>query len=343
MHPMAREVITKVAIQLETELATVTLTNDFGMSVEIMNFGARIQSIKFPVNSKPTEMILGYASVTDYLTDKFYLGATCGRVCNRIAGGKFELAGRQVQLALNDGANCLHGGPDNFSLRTWSIDKETVTHSSVTLFIISPNGDQGFPGNLALSVTYQLSADNKLSIQYSASTDSATPINLTNHAYFNLGENDCQSLYLQMMSSALLETDAANIPTGKILSVAETDYNFREPAAIGYRQEHTEDESLKTKNGYDHCFILDNTPFEQPKAILTSQKNQINLSVYTDQPTIQLYTGFYLTGKFTSYQGLCLEAQNYTDADNNKHFPSNILMPNQQYQRKIIYKFESIN
>ncbi|ALO34916.1 galactose mutarotase [Colwellia sp. MT41] len=333
----------ETAPELGSALTTVTLTNDFGMSVEIMNFGARIKSIKFPVNAKATEMILGYASASDYLTDEFYLGATCGRVCNRIAGGKFELAGRQVQLALNDGDNCLHGGPDNFSVRYWQVDKETVTNSAVTLLLISPNGDQGFPGNLALSVTYQLSADNKLSIQYSANTDLATPINLTNHAYFNLGEKDCQSLYLQMMSSALLETDSANIPTGNIISVAETDYNFREPAAIGHRQQHTEDESLKTKNGYDHCFILDNTPFEQPKAILTSLKNQISVSVYTDQATIQLYTGFYLTGKFSSYQGLCLEAQNYTDADNHKHFPSNILMPKQQYQRKIIYKFESIN
>jgi len=165
---------------------------------------------------------------------------------------------------------------------------------------------------------------------------------LTNHAYFNLGEQDCQSLYLQMMSSAFLETDSANIPTGNIISVAGTDYNFREPAAIGYRQQRTEDESLKTKKGYDHCFVLDNAPFDQPKAILTSLKNQISLSVYTNQAAIQLYTGYSLSGKFGSYQGLCLEAQNYTDADNNKNFPSNVLQPNQQYQRQIIYKFESI-
>jgi len=312
------------------------------MSVEIINFGARLKSIKFPVNSKPTEMVLGYKSPQDYLTDEFYLGATCGRVCNRIAGGKFTLAGRQYQLPLNDGENCLHGGPDNFSLRYWQVCKRTLTNSSVTLSLVSSSGDQGFPGNFALSVTYQLSADNKLTIEYSGNTDLATPVNLTNHAYFNLGEQDCQSLYLQMMSSTLLETDTANIPTGNILPVADSDYNFREPAVIGYRQQHTEDESLKTKNGYDHCFILDNTPFAQPKAILTSLKNQIILSVYTDQTAIQLYTGFYLTGKFASYQGLCLEAQNYTDADNNKHFPSNILQPNQQYKRKISYKFESI-
>ena len=326
-----------------TALQSIILTNDYGMSVEIINFGARIKSIKFPVNGVPTEMILGYATPQEYIDDEFYLGATCGRVCNRIAGGKFELAGRQYQLALNDGENCLHGGPDNFSLRYWQVCKRTLTSSSVTLSLFSPNGDQGFPGNLELSVIYQLRADNKLTVEYSVNTDLATPVNLTNHAYFNLGEKDCQSLYLQMMSSAILETDAANIPTGKILSVAETDYNFREPVSIGYRQQHTEDKSLQEKNGFDHCFILDNSPDEQPKAILTSLENQVSLSVYTNQAAIQLYTGYYLTGQFSTYQGLCLEAQNYTDADNNKHFPSNILKPNQQYQRKISYKFESIN
>jgi aldose 1-epimerase len=328
---------------LETELESVVLSNNYGMSVEIINFGARIKSIKFPVNDKPMEMILGYASALDYLTDEFYLGATCGRVCNRIAGGKFDLEGRQYQLTQNDGDNCLHGGDDNFAFRYLKIDRKSLTSTSVTLSLTSPCGDQGFPGRLTLSVTYKLSTDNKLSINYSANTNLATVINLTNHAYFNLGENDCQSLYLQMMSSAFLETDAANIPTGKIISISETDYNFRKPACIGDRQQNSQDESLKTKNGYDHCFTLDSTPFDEPKAVLTSVQNQISLSVYTDQSAIQLYTGFYLSGKFTSYQGLCLEAQNYTDGENNKHFPSNILQPHQEYQRKIIFGFTTIS
>jgi aldose 1-epimerase len=331
-----------VTSPLATELETVILTNDFGMSVEIINFGARIKSIKFPVNAKPMEMILGYASAQDYLTDALYLGATCGRVCNRIAGGKFELEGHQYQLTQNDGDNCLHGGDDNFSLRYWQRDKQTHSKSSVTLVYTSIDGDQGFPGTLNVSVTYQLSADNKISIKYLANTDLATPINLTNHAYFNLAEKDGQSLYLQMMASAFLESDAESIPTGNIIKVAQTDYNFREPACVGKRQQQTLDKSIKEQNGYDHCFVLDNTPFTKPKAVLTSLKNQISLSVYTDQPTIQLYTGFYLNDKFTAYQGLCLEAQNYTDAENNKNFPSNVLQPNQQYQREIIYKFESI-
>ncbi|MEI6895606.1 MAG: aldose epimerase family protein [Colwellia sp.] len=329
--------------EFNAELATVLLTNDYGMSVEIVNYGARIKSIKFPVNAKPTEMTLGYALAEEYLQDEFYLGATCGRVCNRIAGGKFALAGRQYQLALNDGENCLHGGPDNFSLRFWQIDSKTLSDVSVTLSLISIGGDQGFPGTLNVSVTYQLSADNKLSIQYSATTDLATPINLTNHTYFNLGEQGCESLYLQMNSSAYLESDDENIPTGNIVPVGGTDYNFNVPVSIGERQQNTEDKSLKTKEGYDHCYILNDTQFEQPKAELTSLKNQICLSIYTDQPAMQLYTGFYLSGQFKSYQGVCLEAQNYSDAENHAHFPSNVLRPKQQYQRKIVFGFASIN
>jgi aldose 1-epimerase len=334
---------TSLEAGLVTELETVVLTNDYGMSVEIINFGARIKSIKFPVNAKPMEMVLGYTCAQDYLSDELYLGATCGRVCNRIAGGKFELEGRQVQLTQNDGDNCLHGGGDNFSLRFWQIDKKTHSKNSVTLRYISVDGEQGFPGTLNVSVTYQLSADNKLSIKYFANTDVVTVVNLTNHAYFNLAEKDSQSLYLQMMASAFLESDADNIPTGNILGVAQTDFDFREPACIGKRQKRTLDESIKEKNGYDHCFVLDNAPLTKPKAVLTSLKNQISLSVYTDQPAIQLYTGFYLSDKFKPYQGLCLEAQNYTDAENNKNFPSNMLLPNQQYQREIAYKFDSIS
>jgi aldose 1-epimerase len=329
-------------IEVKERLQTVTLSNNHGMSVEIINFGARIKSIKFPVNSKPTEMTLGYDSTEEYLNDESYIGATCGRVCNRISGGKFQLDGKQYKLPQNDGENCLHGGDNNFSFRYWQINNKTVTNSAVTLSLISENGDQGFPGTVNLFITYQLSEDNQLIIQYFANTDLATPINLTNHAYFNLGEKNCESLYLQMYSSSYLESNSDNIPTGKVLPVKNTDFDFSEPTNIGMRQNETYDKSLVEKLGYDHCFILDDSPFEKSKAVLTSLENQINLTIYTDQPAIQLYTGFYLNGQFKSYQGLCLEAQNYPDADNNKHFPGNVLRPNQVYQRKIIYKFNHI-
>lgn len=326
-----------------TTLESVLLSNDNGMTVEIINFGARIKSIKFPVDCKPTEMILGYSSAIEYLTDKFYLGATCGRVCNRIANGQFELAGREYQLPLNDGVNCLHGGDNNFSFRYWQIDSKSQNSSKVTLSLISKEGDQGFPGTLKVSVTFQLSVDNKLSIQYSANTDAATPINLTNHAYFNLGEKNCESLNIQILSSAFLESDSANIPTGTILPVVGTDYDFKAPVNIGERQRKSQDISLQEKHGFDHCFVLDSGLADQPKAVLTSLENRVSMSVYTDQPAIQLYTGFYLTGQFKSYQGLCLEAQNYTDAINNEHFPNSVLTPNEHYQREIVLAFQSID
>ncbi|KGJ92452.1 aldose epimerase family protein [Thalassotalea sp. ND16A] len=322
-------------------LRSLVLSNDNGMSVEIINFGARIKSIKFPLNGKPTEMTLGYASAAEYLTDDFYLGATCGRVCNRIAGGKFRLAGQLYQLPLNDGNNCLHGGDNNFSMRYWQIDKQS--QSAVTLSLISTDGDQGFPGTVKLALTYQLSADNQLSIQYLANTDLATPVNLTNHTYFNLGESDCQSLSLQMQSSQYVESDSDNIPTGNIVALKDTDYDFNEPATIGQRQSHTEDKSLQHKHGYDHCFVLDKVAYAQPNAVLTSHKNQVKLSVYTDQPAIQLYTGFYLSKQFNSYQGVCLEAQNYPDAINHDHFPCSVLTPDKSYQRNIVFAFESVN
>lgn len=324
-------------------IETILLSNDNNMSVEIINFGARIKSIKFPLNSEPTEMILGYSSAYEYLTDEFYLGAICGRVCNRIAGGKFELDGREYQLSKNDGENSLHGGAHNFSSRYWQVRSQSRTCSEVTLSLISHGGDQGYPGTVEISVTYQLSADNKLSIKFLANTYLATPINLTNHAYFHLGENSCESLNLQIMSSSFLETNCENLATGEILPVNDTDCDFRESRVVGERHISSHVNSIQEKHGFDHCFVLDDTPISQSKAILTSLKNGISLSVYTDQPAMQLYTGSYLGGGFKPYQGLCLEAQNYPNAINVKHFPDSVLRPQEQYLREIIFAFESID
>jgi len=325
-----------------TKMQSILLTNDNNMSVEIINLGARIKSIKFPLDGRPTEMIVGYASAEQYVDDPFYLGATCGRVCNRISQAKFELGSVKYQLSRNDGENCLHGGSDNFAMRYWQVDSDSQTDCSVTLSLVSRDGDQGFPGTLSLNVTYQLSSDNKLSIQYGGITDRATPVNITNHAYFNLGEADCQLLSLQLLASNYLESDQQNLPTGKLLSVTGTDYDFTTPAATGHRQRHSTDSALLEKNGFDHCFVLDQTPLGHPQAILTSSRNKVRLNVYTDQRAIQLYTGYHLAGEFIPYQGLCLEAQNFTDADNQPHFPSNMLQPNQEYRQQITFGFEGI-
>jgi aldose 1-epimerase len=323
-------------------IITTTLSNKQGMTVEIINLGARIKSLKFPVNGKPTEMTVGYATANEYTTDPFYLGATCGRVCNRIAKGAFELNGKHYQLSQNDDQNCLHGGEDNFSHRLWQIEQSTLRDDYVAMCLTSADGDQGFPGKVTIKTSYQLTENNELIIDYTAETDAATPINITNHAYFNLGEENCEALQLQLMSSAYLERNNTNSPTGNIVSVAQSDFNFRQPAIVGERQRNTQDEKLKAMRGYDHCFVLDNSPFSSAKAILTSAKNKVKLSLYTDQAAVQLYTGSYLSGNFNAYQGLCLEAQNYSDAVNIAHFPNSILLPEQRYQQRIVYQFTTV-
>lgn len=324
-----------------SNIVTTTLTNIHGMSVEIINLGARIKSIKFPINGQPTEMILGYASGEAYATDPFYLGATCGRVCNRIANGTFTLNNTHYQLTQNDDKNCLHGGIDNFSHRLWEIEQSSKNNNYLVLTMTSKDGDQGFPGKVTIQTSYRLTDNNELIIEYVGHTDAPTPLNLTNHAYFNLGETNAEALQLQLMSAAYLALNNSNTPTGKLISVEQSDFNFRDSATIGERQNNTEDTNLKAMRGYDHCFVLDNSPANVAKAVLSSRKNNIKMSLFTDQPAVQFYTGAFLEGAFSPYQGVCLEAQNYSDAVNFPHFPNSVLLPEQTYQQRIVYQFSN--
>jgi aldose 1-epimerase len=323
------------------ELQTVCLENNQGMTVEIINYGARIKSIHFPVNGVATEMTVGYPDPNGYLADAFYLGATCGRVCNRIEEGKFDLKGVSYQLAQNENEHCLHGGGDNFSYRYWQI--ESSSSSAVTLTLKSPDGDQGFPGELNLQVMYHLTENNALEMRYHATVDVPTPINITNHAYFNLGENSCELLDLQLDASNMLERKDNGLPSGNILPVANSDFDFTEFANIGDKQSNTTDSNLIEMACFDHCFVLDDTEITIPKAVLLSKNNGVKMTLFTDQPAVQLYTGVGLSGEFRAYQGVCLEAQNYSNAVNISHFPNSILQPNEEYKRTIIYHFESID
>ncbi|GHE88954.1 aldose epimerase family protein [Thalassotalea profundi] len=323
------------------EVKSIVLHNSFGMSVEIINYGARIKSIKFPVNGQPTEMVVGYDDAENYINEPFYLGATCGRVCNRISKGKFTLNNIDYQLPINSDENCLHGGIDNFSMRYWQINEQQLSDSSVCLHLVSEDGDQGFPGEVSASVIYELTDDNKLKIHYNANTTKATPINLTNHAYFHLGEASCQTLLLQINASAYLQRNENAMPTGDFLSVANTDFDFRSSQAIGPRQLASNNQELKSLNCYDHCYVLDSTAIQETKAELISKQNNVRMRLYTDQPSLQLYSAYYLTKPFYPYQGVCLEAQNYTDAVNISHFPNCVLQPNEQYKKNIIYAFEN--
>lgn len=344
----------------KSNLDVITLTNKQGMSVALTNFGARITAINFPVHGVSTPMVLGYQNLDAFLDDPFYLGATCGRVCNRVAGGRFQIAEQTYQLPQNDGDNCLHGGIENFSFRYWAIDEGALSDTSVRFTLVSQDGDQGFPGELSISVTYELNDDNALSIQYEAHTDKPTAVNMTNHAYFNLGEENCLDLHLQLFSHEILEIDQHNIPTGNMLSVENSPFDFSKQAlnssssssVIGqhFAVDGSNENSLS--KGFDHCFVLDQSLLEmpssddfvlsKPSAILTSIKNKIRLSLYTDQNAVQFYTGYYLDEPFSAFKGLCLEAQNHTDAENHAHFPSNILEPNNTYKKHIVYKFDAI-
>lgn len=321
-----------MGINKMTSVKSVMLKNASGMTAEIIDYGARIKSIKFPINNQPTEMVVGYTSAQDYVDDPYYIGATCGRVCNRLAKAQFQLDDIEYQLPINDGENCLHGGIDNFSMRYWQIDQQQISESTVCLHLRSKDGDQGFPGQVDASVRYHLTPDNKLDIQYIATTTEATPINLTNHSYFNLGEKNGEQLSLQLNASAFLKTNILGIPSGDFMSVMNTSFDFRIAQLIRL-----------TQKAYDNCYMLDNSSDLQAKAVLISKKNNIQMKVFTDQPAIQLYTGHYLSTPFKPYQGICLEAQNYIDAINFSHFPNSVLRPNTQYKRQITFGFESIS
>lgn len=318
----------------------ITLNNANKMHVTICNLGARITSILFPCQDQLQEMLVTYAEPEHYIKDEFYLGATCGRVCNRIANGQFALDGKHYQLSTNDNGNCLHGGTNNFATRYWQIDQHTLRNNYLRLLLTSSDGDQGFPGEVTAAVEYELNDDNELSMQFSATTDQATPINLTNHCYFNLGESDAQDLLVSINAEQILEKTNTGIPTGKLLSIAGSLFDFRSQKSLNEQYSTPNYQAFFNTDDYDHCYVLANS--QSPHATLSSVKNGIQMVLQTDQPAIQFYSGRYLASPFKPHQGLCLEAQNYTDAINQPHFPSSVLAPNSVYKRFIRYSFKKI-
>lgn len=309
------------------------------MQVEIINYGARIKAITIPIAGKNQNMIVSYDEVNDYIQDPYYLGATCGRVSNRISQATFTLNGRRYHLASNDGNNCLHGGIDNFSHRNWHIVASSISTNSLSLSLTSEDGDQGFPGELQIWVDYVLDDSNCLTIQYRGQTDKPTPINLTNHAYFNLGEVDGRLLKLRINAHSYLEKNNENLPTGAIIDTANSDFDFSLAKQILHQEQIAKDKSIINGQGYDHCFVLNTNALNDFAASLYSSRNNIRLDVFTNQPTVQFYNGKHLAGKFTSYQGICLEAQHHNDAVNQADFLSSILLAGQEYSRYIKYKF----
>lgn len=326
-----------------------TLRNDRGITVKITNYGGIITSIKSPDKSgTKANIVLGFKSLEDYLTNAYiencpYFGCIAGRYANRIAKGKFSIAGKEYTLPVNNGENCLHGGITGFDKVIWAAKKiEKPDLVGVEMKYRSVHMEEGFPGNLDLTVTYTLNHKNELHIDYKAITDRETVVNLTNHTYFNLtgSKADILGHTLQVAAKTKTVNDEGLIPTGEIVDVAGTPFDFTLPATIGSRINGLTD-------GYDCNFVLDNPNKKLVKAALLSEESTgRTVEVFTTEPGIQLYTGYYIpqmVGKsgeeFGRYSGLALETQHYPDSPNHPEFPSTSLSPGEVFQSKTIFKF----
>ena len=335
----------------QTPINQVTLTNSNGVSVDVINYGGIITRIETPdSNGNMGNIVLGMDNLEDYTNATTYFGAIIGRFGNRIANGKFSLNGTDYQLATNDGANHLHGGVQGFDKKVWNmVPFSTQNSAGVTLSLVSPDGDQGYPGELTTQVTYTLTNKNTLDMQFVAKTNKPTIINMTQHSYFNLaGKGDILDHQMQINSNAITPVDGGLIPTGELMQVAGTAFDFRNPKAIG-KEINVDDEQLKLGKGYDHNFVLKNKPNHDliEAANVYEPSSGRTLTVYTEEPAVQFYSGNFLDGSSKQASGLvhkqrsgfCLEPQHFPDAPNQPTFPTTTLLPGDVYSTRIVYEF----
>lgn len=323
-----------------------TLTNPAGMQVSIINYGGTVTDIITPdKNGNKGNMVLGYSSLDGFLQKANpYFNALIGRYGNRIAKGKFKLDGKEYTLAGNDHGNMLHGGNKGYDKVIWTASKP-AGDSSLELTYLSKDGEEGFPGNLTIKVVYSLSAANELKIEYSATTDKATPVNLTNHCYFNLsGGKDSTILghELQIAADRFTEVNDQLIPTGKLPDVKGGPMDFTSFKAVGKEIE-------QVKGGYDHNWVLNKKEGSFEKiASLRDPASGRQMDVWTSEPGVQFYSGNFLDGtltqtrdgaKYVKHAGLCLETQHFPDSPNQPSFPSTILKPGETYKQTTVYAF----
>lgn len=321
----------------------ITLTNGRGMEVRVMTYGAIIVSLKAPdQHGVPGDVVLGYDSLAGYLQASPYFGAVVGRYGNRIAKGRFALNGAEYRLAVNNGPNHLHGGVRGFDKVVWSAEPfEDQRGVGVRLGYTSPDGEEGYPGTLRAQVTYTLTTRNELLIDYQATTDKATPVNLTQHSYFNLaGGGDILGHQLTIQADSFTPVDSTLIPTGHLAPVDGTPFDFRQPTAIGARIA-AADQQLGFGGGYDHNFVLTRADTGMAlAAVVADPVSGRTLEIRTTEPGIQFYSGNFLDGSLTGkggtvYRhrtGFCLETQHFPDSPNHPQFPSTILEPGQTYR-----------
>jgi aldose 1-epimerase len=318
------------------------LTNQHGNIVRLTNYGAILTSVEVPDRQgRRANINLGFDNLDEYLRGHPYFGSTVGRFCNRIAGGKFALDGKTYSLAVNNGPNHLHGGIVGFDKRIW--EAETIDSDSqqgVRFTLLSPDGEEGFPGNLQVVAEYSWNDANELSYAFRASTDQPTVLNLTNHAYWNLAGVEHASIgrhVLQLDCNQFLAVDDSLIPTGDFANVEGTPLDFRQPHAIGARLS-----ELPATNGYDHCYVVLGTAGQLRRcAQVFEPSSGRSMEVLTTQPGVQLYTGNHLGGKFPAHSAFCLETQHFPDSPNKSQFPSTRLDPDQPFYEATVHRFST--
>lgn len=333
----------------------ITLVNRHGISATVIAFGATLQSVCVPDRDGTfADVTLGHTTLAPYLDQPQFFGSSVGRVANRIAGGRFVLDGQEYRVPANDGPNALHGGPCGFDKKLWDVaellcDPEPL----VRLALVSPDGDQGFPGTLQVTATFSLSDEGALTIEYRAETDRPTLVNLTNHAYWNLaGEGapgGAMDHILTIPAEHFLPTDVTAIPTGEFAKVAGTPFDFRQPRKTGSRVRDGQSPQIQIGRGYDHNWVVARERSDMPRAVahLEHRSSGRVLSVLSTEPGVQFYSGNFLDGSsigkadqcYRMGDGIALEPQMFPDAANQPGFGSIRLNPGEEYRHKLVFRF----
>ena len=328
------------------EARLFTIQNGKGMEIKVSDYGAALVQVRVPdKEGRLLDVVLGYDEVQGYEAGNAFFGATIGRVANRIGNGEFQLGGRTYELTRNDGQNTLHGGRDFYNKRIWKTGKTGEDH--VEFLLDSPSGDQGFPGNVKISVTYTLTKDNEIKIQYRAVPDADTLINLTNHSYFNLSGHASGTVLAQevmLYADAYARADSQSIPTGEIVPVSGTPMDFRQLKPIGAEIDEAY-EALEFGKGYDHNWVLNKKGYRKA-AFMRSKESGIAMEVYTDLPGLQFYTANFVDhekGKegavYNMRQAACFETQYFPDAVHKDHFEGPEVKAEEIYETTTAYRF----
>ena len=327
-----------------------TLRNKSGMAVEISNYGATLVSIHVPdKDGNDGNVLLGYDDIKGYYNGKSYFGCVVGRFANRIANATFKLDGKEYHLPQNDGLNSLHGGVNSIDKQVWDA---RIMNDAIRLTTVMKDGENGYPGNVKLTVVYSLRSDNSLVIDYSASTDKTTVLNISNHAYFNLSGDPSKTIMdheIKINADAFTPVDSTLIPTGEIKKVSGTAFDFLSFKKIGQDIDQP-DQQLIYGKGYDHNFVLNTRDGKSPVVEVVEKISGRKMEVFTNQPGVQFYTGNFLNGSekgrglsFEHRTGFCLETQQFPDAPNQSNFPSTVLKPGEVWKSQTTYKFSVVN